>query len=268
MSSTKPKSNTLFHFTKHIDNLFSILSGRCFWPRYCEEDVRWLHKSEQHSDNENDTLELLASVAYPMVCFCDIPLSRINSHVEQYGYYGIGLSRNWAKKNNICPVLYVDGESTIGPAKTINQLIGFYDYFPCGIEGDLFYSKLRKLIAYVKPTIGFMNINGKSSKKEFYQESEWRYVVNLDMGDSEFLGGEHELSKKAEHNEKTREHMLHFDIDDIEYIFVKNEEEVMALIAKYQKFLSEKAEYFAMLNVEDLKLFTKIISLSKISQDI
>ncbi|MFU0923178.1 abortive infection system antitoxin AbiGi family protein [Kluyvera sichuanensis] len=81
----KPKSETLFHFTKSSDTLEIILKNG-FWPRYCLEDIRWLEFTD------------VEYVSYPMVCFCDIPLSRISEHVSFYGSFGLGVSKDWAKK--------------------------------------------------------------------------------------------------------------------------------------------------------------------------
>lgn len=46
-----------------------------------------------------------------MVCFCDIPLSEINLHTKKFGKYGIGVSKEWAGKQNITPVVYAHYES-------------------------------------------------------------------------------------------------------------------------------------------------------------
>ena len=81
----QPRSDTLFHFTKNINTLKNILQNG-FWPRYCLEDFNWYNAE-------------LGYIAYPMVCFCDIPLSRINEHVKFYGDYGIGLTKNWGLTN-------------------------------------------------------------------------------------------------------------------------------------------------------------------------
>ena len=89
-----PKSHTLFHFTKNSEVLKLIIQNG-FWPRYCLEDVGWLGYKE------------FDFIAYPMVCFCDIPLSRVDEHVNFYGEFGIGLTKEWAKSNKLTPILYV-----------------------------------------------------------------------------------------------------------------------------------------------------------------
>jgi hypothetical protein len=95
-----PKSNTLFHFAKSRETLKLILKSG-FWPRYCLEDVGWLgYYSYEY-------------VAYPMVCFCDIALSRISENVGFYGEFGIGLTRQWAEANGLNPILYVAGENNV-----------------------------------------------------------------------------------------------------------------------------------------------------------
>ena len=79
-------SNTLFHFTRDYDTLTKILKGMSFWPRYCQE-FGWN-----------------SGFAVPMTCFCDIPLSQIKNHIDTYGSYGIGMSKEFAIKNEINPI--------------------------------------------------------------------------------------------------------------------------------------------------------------------
>ena len=60
-------SNTLFHFTPTAEYLVGILTNE-FHPRYCLEKIA--------------LVEYEFELAYPMVCFCDIPLSQIKNHVK------------------------------------------------------------------------------------------------------------------------------------------------------------------------------------------
>ena len=71
----KPKSHTLFHFTKSRDTLKLVLKNG-FWPRYCLEDIQWIGEDR------------FPYISIPIVCFCDIPLSRIQEHVGCYGEFG------------------------------------------------------------------------------------------------------------------------------------------------------------------------------------
>ncbi|HGF3751173.1 TPA: abortive infection system antitoxin AbiGi family protein, partial [Vibrio parahaemolyticus] len=102
----KPKSQTLFHFTKNLDFVKNILTDG-FWPRYCLEDFSWyIHNIDY--------------IAFPMVCFCDIPLSRIKEHVGFYGEYGVGVTKEWAIANRLNPVSYLSRTSNYGSA--VNNL--------------------------------------------------------------------------------------------------------------------------------------------------
>lgn len=75
-----PKATTLFHFTKSLKTLKSILLN-CFYPYYCREDMSWRTRDPD------------SFIAFPLVSFCDIPIGRIAEHVAFYGEYGIGMSR-------------------------------------------------------------------------------------------------------------------------------------------------------------------------------
>lgn len=55
-------SNTLFHFTNSIDNIENILIND-FVPHYSLEKIM--------------VGRIIFEFAFPMVCFCDIPLSQI-----------------------------------------------------------------------------------------------------------------------------------------------------------------------------------------------
>lgn len=92
-------SSSLFHFTDTAEKLFSILRYE-FKPTYCLERIVF---SE----------DIVEEVAFPMVCFCDIPLSQVKNHIETYGYYGIGMSKEWAERNKLNPILYLKQNSFV-----------------------------------------------------------------------------------------------------------------------------------------------------------
>ena len=110
------KSNSLFHFTPKEEYLLDILENG-FWPRYCFEDIEWLIpkdlKNELEKQEEDNFLETLtkeliksniSSIAYPMSCFCDIPLSKITAHTDFYGSFGLGMTKEWGIRKRLNPI--------------------------------------------------------------------------------------------------------------------------------------------------------------------
>ena len=87
--------STVFHFTSK-KGLEGILSDN-FKLKYCVEKLN-------HSTRP-------VEVAIPMVSFCDIKISEITEHIEKYGHYGIGLSKEWAVEKGLNPVVYLNSSS-------------------------------------------------------------------------------------------------------------------------------------------------------------
>jgi hypothetical protein len=106
----KITANTLFHFTSK-DALLGILKTG-FRPNYSTETGKSL---------SNDAPELLV----PMVCFCDLPISKVDRHIngytweykgqvkpsKKYGEYGLGMTKEWGKRKRLNPVTYITQES-------------------------------------------------------------------------------------------------------------------------------------------------------------
>lgn len=211
-----PKSSTLFHFTKSIDIIKSILKDG-FWPRYCLEDVTQLTEGEYDF------------ISFPMVCFCDIPLSRIEEHVKFYGNYGIGMSRKWAELNGLNPVLYVASNNALR-----EELLNLNTHSN-GLEGSK-QKNAKKTIRYIyahsKPTRGTMVVHGVPAEKDFYLECEWRYVPRNEEISAYLLRRKHDdLEVYADAVEKTRKHcMLKFEPSDIRYIFVEKDSDIPRII--------------------------------------
>lgn len=249
-NTMKPKSHTLFHFTKNIDFVKNILSDG-FWPRYCLEDLSWyIHKIDY--------------IAYPIVCFCDIPLSRIHEHVNFYGEYGIGLTKEWALKNGLNPVSYLANSTKYG--QSINRL--FENHSGQEINKDAYYLDsgvdLNVILSHIKPLEGKMLVSGSPVDKEFYQESEWRYVPRkqnirqwIDKSTYD------DQDKLNELNDKTKtECSLGIVPADIKYIFVKNDSDIPEIINFIQTSMD-------MYSGSDQKiLMSRVISLESITNDL
>jgi len=211
-----PRSSTLFHFTKSESILFDIFKNG-FWPRYCLEDIQW------------QGFEGFDFVAFPMVCFCDIPLARISEHIGFYGSYGIGLSKDWAERNNLNPLLYVSSGSDL--SHTVSQIMNNSLQLKEGNKDEA-VDHVRYLIAHTKPAIGRMMIDGEPTKKDFYQESEWRYVPRHEKVRTHLRQEVFEKDEKLkEAHDNSKEHAsLQFLPSDVSYVFVPKDSDIPGLI--------------------------------------
>ncbi|MCH7613348.1 MAG: hypothetical protein IIB45_08325 [Candidatus Marinimicrobia bacterium] len=253
---TKEKSlsaNTVFHFTESLDNLISILKNN-FYPHFCLEDALHLFIKD------NSHIEF----AIPMVCFCDIPLSDILHHADIYGKYAIGLSKKWAIKNKVNPVLYTYPKSAI--SDTISEHLSIL-YNPRPNSKKL--KSVLPLLQFIKPYEGDLWKNGKKIKKgvRFYDEREWRYVPSLEQLGTMWMG-KNDYFDKDKRNKMNhlfvidKKYNLTFNANDIKYIIVRNADEILETLDQINKL---KRRNFSN---EDVKLLsTKIISMVNIVDD-
>jgi hypothetical protein len=240
----KPKSDNLFHFTKNIDFLKSILLNG-FYPRYCLEDTKWLNTKYNF-------------LGYPMICFCDIPISRISDHTAFYGDYGLGLTKSWGLTNKLIPVIYTPAGSAV--TQVIDYLLDIkHDGDPNKEEKDQVLNEhTYKMLTLIKPITGQMYIGGSVVEKDFYQENEWRHVP---PGDSILFPDAFAEERDAK-NTEMQEHKLSISPQDIKYIFVKYDHEIPDLV----DFINTNLGGFRH---NDLKLLsTRILSLETISADL
>lgn len=209
-------SNALFHFTGKRNNLIGILTDT-FAPRFCLEDFTFL--------NTNNDL-YCDEFAFPMVCFCDLPLSKIGGHIRFYGGYGIGMKKTWGIRKGITPVTYITQQSyLIKPMKT---------YIRKFMQGNYKTDFPAELIKYTKPVSGRIFRNGRYVKRTFYDEREWRYVPKLRDDRASILYKDDYLNpiELADVNSDMRwRDRLDFKAADIKYIIVKDEKEILPMAA-------------------------------------
>ena len=140
-------SEALFHFVTNREYLVDILKNG-FQPRYSLELLPIPEKN--------------IPIGILMKCFCDIPLGMIKKHLSSYGKYGIGISKDFSKKNGISPVLYVhDGSKT---------LRGYLSDIRKSKQG----TSTGSLLPYLKQYEEFVG----RKKIRYYDEREWRYIPN------------------------------------------------------------------------------------------
>jgi hypothetical protein len=274
-------AQTLFHFTQ-LDYLKKIIEAKAFFPRYCFEAFI----------NQEDFI-----VAYPMVCFCDIPLSQISAHAKAYNSNGIGLKKDWGIKRGMNPVFYLQKESypskmileasmdaiskqkEIGEGKSEVQT-GNREFLGKFFELTAYY-KSREGKTWIKENNGFLpSKSTKTSPQKdkitnFYDEREWRYVpqlkrayhpqqlpVNFLLKDSYYSDGIFNKDKFEEMNLKLEEYKLSFNASDVKYIIVSTEPEITGL-ADFITNLKESTYTDREKNL----LISKIISLTQIKED-
>ena len=221
-------SNTLFHFTNSRDNLIGILENT-FEPRYCLEYTEYL------------TGEMKIEMAYPMVCFCDIPLSKLKRHIGTYGNYGIGLNKEWGFKKNLSPVIY-----TRQKARTATNYEKLIKWYLQNFKEDSTEPKaknFRKLFSdflmFTKPYSGKMYKNGKNKFTRFYDEREWRWIPTIKnknvwthLNKQQFLDEEFKTDANLLISQF---HKLHFNPKDINYLILNNENEIDQFIYSLER---------------------------------
>lgn len=239
--------STLFHFTNK-NGLKGILKDN-FKIKYC------LEKLPNRKESGN--------IAIPMVSFCDIKISEIKEHIEKYGQYGIGLSKDWANQKKLSPVFYQNLNSGFS-----NGLIkNMSDFIMSDIE-DRFKDIIIDLIRLSKEYEGTLKRGNKiiSKKYRFADEREWRYVPEMNMNKKfpDFLlETEYDTAdKKRNANTKLSEELLYFNANQIMYLIVKEESEINELITHIR---TVKGKNYSMEEVD--RLTTRIISCERILND-
>ena len=273
------KSNSLFHFTPKEEYLLDILENG-FWPTYCSEDIEWLipkdFKNElekQEEDNFWETLtkELIkyniSSIAYPMSCFCDIPLSKITAHTDFYGGFGLGMTKEWGIRKRLNPIFYLSDNSIIP-----NLIQSFLlktapiDFWKSIQSEKTNQNTIIQLMKFLKPLRGKMKVNGKEVTKNFDEECEWRYAPASDENNlfpnflPNFLANNNEELQDS--NIVTKKvASLNFEPSDIKYIFVPEDSNIPTIINKINTIFTNYPEH------ERLLLLSKVISLDTIRKD-
>src|SRR6185436_7974431 len=202
-------SNALFHFTDSVHNLLDILTHE-FRPHYSLEDFGLVWGEQEDP------------VAFPLVSFCDIPLSQASKHMVTYGSYALGLDKNWGMRNGVAPVLYCYKNATsIRGISGIGKRLTTHAKDKEALTSDL--TEFSELATFIKLYEGAFIRRGRVIPNvRFYDEREWRFVPgeihNLPILSKEEYLNFNEL-KKA--NDEAREtHALKFEPSDIKYVVV------------------------------------------------
>ena len=219
-------SYSLFHFTSSLDTLESILKG----------GIRYSWVAEKLP---------IRGVGYLLqsICFCNIPLSMIEEHVEWYGKYAIGFKRSALRAKGASPVFYLHSDSALlyKGKKAIDN-----------------YQKER-FLPYFKQFYGaqFHPSRKAYRKKLFYDEKEWR----LFTGEAEVVRYKdmNDLESQRMHKKTMAKgwKVLPIDPGMIEYIILEKPED----LTSFKDFLKL---HFAP-QMEDM--LTKVLFYTQIQRD-
>jgi hypothetical protein len=222
-------SNTLFHFTKSLDIIESILENGF----KTKTNIEHLPNNICYSAN--------------MLCFCDIPLGQIKYHLKWYGRYGIGMKSKFLKSKGVSPVAYVHNQT---------RHINFRLNELCNASYTPYLKKVNGYVYAVEEN-NPNNIPQRKLKK-FYDEREWRYInggISIDK-----YNNLKELYLSEESDIKLQSAFEIDSVENIEYILVKNAEDIQPLIRIFDR-LSQRRGF----NRDEL--ISKIITTQQIIND-
>lgn len=192
-------STALFHFT-HKKTVFK---------KILKNGIRYSYSAEFVPQFFAENSENIA-LSIPIICFCDIPLIRISSHVRKYGSYGVGINKaNIIKKlgESINPLYYVNSNEIIQVLCNIKVLAksmqnqGFAEISQNQLVAmsDNNYIKSSKLLKSIDLLYAFFKPY-QYDGIDFTQEREWRAILKEDLRKGISWNSE---SSRKEYNDQT-----------------------------------------------------------------
>jgi hypothetical protein len=246
----------LFHFTKEKCTLFDILNST-FRVSYAREKV--------------EGIETVREFAVPMVSFCDLRLSELKEHMGKYGNFGIGLTKEWANRNGLNPVMYVNKHCPFTDNFN-NSLHSVYKKISTLTEDNSFQGisdnniKIFDAYRYIKNYEGTLIRNEISTDNfRFADEREWRFVPPITVtGIPPFVAKSNidTTSKKEKYNRLANNIRLNFKPNDIKYLIVESDNDINSLISH----LRDAKQHFEDSIID--RLSSRILTSDQIHRDI
>lgn len=237
-SGTLPEQSaqSLFHCVSKLEYLLKLIEKSSISARYCREDIEYLSIDYD-------------KIAYPMICFCDIPLHKLHQHIRWYGKYAIAFSKEWGLKKGLQPVTYINEGAEIlkyfrgAFKKAQTEDLEHFDSEGYQNARDFLFSSM----SYYKPMWGkTKDIYGEEKERWLTDDCEWRYIGTFQKAEAPNAIIEPELltdiaikkvNSALENVRNTAQ--LSFNYEDIQYIIVSTQADFNELIS-----LVEKLDYF------------------------
>lgn len=248
-------SNVLCNYMKKQEYLDMVLKNQAIIPRYVIEPVGYLN------------LGLIKKICFPMTCFCDIPFSRVGTHMSRYGEYGIGLDKVAVLKNNrIQPIHYMNERSPLTDDFK-EAFLKFYNVESAPDESTtVLLNYLVSTLMYMKPIWG--QEKDKEGNLEIYvyqDECEWRFIpvdhfptnlkpIILKQRDTTEKGRVAYSTALAKH----KECWLSFDWSDVRYLMVPDELAARETISTIEGLdMGESEKHLLMSKIEISRRFSE-----------
>lgn len=281
-------SASLFHYTTDLQTLIIILKTG-FRFSYSLETIPL---SAIKTSTGVPTSFLSDSIRYgfvgiPMVCFCDIPISRAKSHASTYNHYSIGISKDYVielygqnfRELSFNPLQYISAKNLFLNIQDLYLLDKFRDSAPSDIK--FCKQSLCNILGLYKPLEG-EDFKHKQ-RRRFYDENEWRCIYldnvnsktnwlwNLPTDYATAESAINDVNSKLHKSkfaylpyEEDKEHCLRYMIN---HIIVNNDKEIDEIINTIRK--SRKLFGISLPLKSSLRdwLLTRVTSFERIEND-
>lgn len=221
-------SNVLCNYMQRQEYLNMILRNQAIIPRYVIEPVGYLN------------LGSIKKICFPMTCFCDIPFSRVGTHMSRYGEYGIGLDKVAVLENyRIQPIHYMNESSPLTDDFRRAFMTFYNSESRVDESAEVLLDYLLSTIVYMKPIWGQeKNKDGNLENYVYQDECEWRFIPadNFPSVLGPLILPQRETSDNArdvfsQALARHEECWLKFKWKDVRYLMVPDEKAVKETIA-------------------------------------
>jgi len=209
----------IIHITKEYYTLKNILSSNSLKLSFSIENFYFNNR-------------VVSKAAHPMVSFSEYDPLTINNKKITYGKYGVGFSKDWAKANNIGPVLYV-GPTSVAAKGMRDLLIARRKTGNERLPGKVRLA-IMEVKSFMKNEKGY-NSYLKQGNFDFKSENEWRYIPRKSQIDNYLISQNQRtyLRNKDKHNKMLEKYPLRFKMEDIKIVYVTNQSEKDELIKDF-----------------------------------
>lgn len=248
----KNSANVLCNYMKKQEYLALVINNQAIIPRYVIESLGYLG------------IEDLDRICFPMTCFCDIPFSKVATHMSRYGEYGIGFDKErLIKKCLVQPIHYINPQSPLAEdfKKAFSTFYGKEDVI--SEEMQVLLNYLTSTLLYMKPLYAIeTNDDGKQDLCNYQDECEWRYIPLIQSEDVPLVLPRNRTTIRARDTYSGvlynhPEYWIKFDWDDVRYLMVPDEMAAKRIIQNIMDLsLSLSEKHLLISKIEISRQFT------------